>query len=110
MFKRKNTVQLEITYKELQMLRRYLVFVNRKVLQKGVKKVSTFNTQYACSDCMSRAPTLTFWCANGSSPFVSVLEPFCEGQVRETFAPFCSPFGAPKLFFKKRFAAGSWTA
>ena len=86
------------------------VFVNRKVLQKGVKKVSTFNTQYACSDCMSRAPTLTFWCANGSSPFVSVLEPFCEGQVRETFAPFCSPFGAPKLFFKKRFAAGSWTA
>ena len=23
------------------------VFVNKKVLQKGVKKVSTFNTQYA---------------------------------------------------------------
>ncbi len=48
------------------------VFVNRKVLQKGAKKVSTFNTLYTCSDCMSRAPTLTFWCANRSSPFARV--------------------------------------
>ena len=55
-----------------------IVFVNRKVLQKGVKKVSTFNTQYACSDCVDRAPTLTIWCANRSGPFARVLEPFCE--------------------------------
>ena len=25
------------------------------------KKVSTFNTQYNCSACVGRAPTLTFW-------------------------------------------------
>ena len=86
------------------------MFVNRKVLQKGVKKVSTFNTLYTCSDCMSRAPTLTFWCVNGLGPFARVWEPFCEGLVRETLAPFCSPFGAPKPFFKKSSAVGSWTA
>ena len=32
MFKRKNTVQLEITYKELQMLRRYLLIWRNKLL------------------------------------------------------------------------------
>ena len=31
MFKRENTVQLEITYKELQMLRRYLLIWRNKL-------------------------------------------------------------------------------
>ena len=35
MFKRKNTVQLEITYKELQMLRRYLLIWRNKLLAQG---------------------------------------------------------------------------
>ena len=74
-----------------------VVFVNRKVLQRSVEKASTFNTQYACSDCVDRAPTLTFWCANRSSPFARVLELFCEGRVRETLAPLCSPFGADRV-------------
>ena len=35
MFKRENTVQLEITYKELQMLRRYLLIWRNKLLAQG---------------------------------------------------------------------------
>ena len=35
MFKRENTVQLEITYKELQMLRRYLLIWRNKLLSQG---------------------------------------------------------------------------
>ena len=35
MFKRKNTVQLEITYKEMQMLRRYLLIWRNKLLAQG---------------------------------------------------------------------------
>lgn len=35
MFKQENTVQLEITYKELQMLRRYLLVWRNKLLAQG---------------------------------------------------------------------------
>lgn len=35
MFKRENTVQLEITYKELQMLRRYLLIWRNKAAGAG---------------------------------------------------------------------------
>ena len=39
MFKRKNTVQLEITYKELQMLRRYLLIWRNKLLAQGNNEI-----------------------------------------------------------------------
>ena len=67
------------------------------------------NMATTCLDCMWRAPTLTFWCANRASSFARVLEPFCERQVREMYTLFCSPFGAPKPLFKKSSAAGAWT-
>ena len=35
MFKRKNTVQLKLTYKELQMLRRYMLIWRNKLLVQG---------------------------------------------------------------------------
>ena len=38
--------KVEFVYKNISSLNKIsIVFVNKKVLQKGVKKVSTFNTQ-----------------------------------------------------------------
>ena len=53
MFKRENTVQLEITYKELQMLRRYLLIWRNKLLAQGhitdpVDELLVKLTRYIC--------------------------------------------------------------
>ena len=43
MFKRENTVQLEITYKELQMLRRYLLIWRNKLRRRDILPIRLMN-------------------------------------------------------------------